>query len=89
GVYEIQAGNMTVGALVACTILSGRALAPLSQVAGIATRFHQARQSLHALDGMMQTPVERPEGRTFVNRDHFNGDIEFKNVTFTYPEGKT
>ena len=89
GVYEIQAGNMTVGALVACTILSGRALAPLSQVAGIATRFHQARQSLHALDGMMQTPVERPEGRSFVTRQQFNGDIEFKNVTFTYPEGKT
>ena len=89
GVYEIQEGNMSVGALVACTILSGRALAPLSQIAGIATRFHQARQSLQALDGMMKTPVERPEGRSFVSRPSFHGNIEFKNVAFTYPDAKT
>ena len=89
GVYEIQAGNMSVGALVACTILSGRAMAPLSQIAGIATRFNQARESLNALDKMMQSPVERPEGRTFVHRPEFNGTLEFKNVKFSYPEAKT
>ncbi len=89
GVYLIQEGEMTVGALVACTILSGRALAPLGQIAAIATRFHQARNSLSALDGMMQTPVERPEGRTFVNRQKFSGQIEFKDVGFTYPDAKT
>jgi len=89
GVYQIQAGEMSVGALVACTILSGRAMAPLSQIAGIATRFNQARESLNALDKMMQSPVERPEGRTFVHRPEFNGTLEFKNVTFSYPEAKT
>lgn len=89
GVYQIQAGEMTVGALVACTILSGRALAPLSQIAGIATRFHQARQSLEALDQMMKTPVERPKGRNFVSRPNFAGNIEFKNVSFTYPGAQT
>jgi ATP-binding cassette subfamily C protein LapB len=89
GVYQIHEGNMSVGALVACTILAGRAMAPLSQIAGIATRFNQARESLNALDQMMQTPVERPEGRSFVHRPEFNGTLEFKNVTFTYPEAKT
>ncbi|MBO6863162.1 MAG: type I secretion system permease/ATPase [Alphaproteobacteria bacterium] len=89
GVYQIQEGNMSVGALVACTMLSGRAMAPLGQIAAIATRFNQARESLIALDKMMQTPVERPEGRTFVHRPEFNGTLEFKNVNFTYPEAKT
>jgi ATP-binding cassette, subfamily C, bacterial LapB len=89
GVYEIHEGNMTTGALVACTILAGRAMAPLSQIAGIATRFNQAWESLNALDKMMQTPVERPEGRSFVHRPEFNGMLEFKNVKFTYPEAKT
>lgn len=89
GVYQIQAGEMTVGALVACTILSGRALAPLSQIAGIASRFHQARQSLDSLDQMMKTPVERPKGRSFVNRPNFAGNIDFKNVSFTYPGAQT
>ncbi|WP_218048920.1 type I secretion system permease/ATPase [Curvivirga aplysinae] len=89
GVYLIQNGDLTVGALVACTILSGRALAPLGQIAGIATRFHQAKQALSALDDMMQTPVERPQGRTFVHRPTFTGHIEYKNVGFTYPEAQT
>lgn len=89
GVYLIQAGELTVGALVACTILAGRALAPLGQIAGIATRFHQARQSLVALDGMMHIPVERPEGRSFVHRPKFTGHIEFKRVSFAYPDAKT
>lgn len=64
-------------------------MAPLGQIAAIATRFHQARNSLSALDGMMQTPVERPEGRSFVNRQKFSGQIEFKDVGFSYPEAKT
>ncbi len=89
GVYLIQEGEMTVGALIASTILSGRALAPLGQIAGIATKFNQARESLIQLDHMMQTPVERPVGRSFVNRSNFSGHIEFKNVSFTYSGAKT
>ncbi len=89
GVYEIQAGNMTMGALIACSLLSGRALAPLGQIAGIATRFNQARQSLQALDDMMRKDVERPEGKSFVHRPNFSGNVEFKNVNFVYPEAKT
>ncbi|RED49178.1 ATP-binding cassette subfamily C protein LapB [Aestuariispira insulae] len=89
GVYQIQEGEMTVGALVACTILSGRALAPLGQVAAIATRFHQAKQALSGLNDMMQIPVERPQGRNFVTRPNFAGHIEFKNVSFGYPDAQT
>ncbi len=89
GVYQIQSGNLTVGALVACTILSGRALSPLGQIAGIATRFHQAKQALNSLDEMMRTPVERPKGRNFVHRTNFDGNIEFKNVGFSYPGAQT
>ena len=89
GVYEIHAGNMSMGALIACSMLSGRAMAPLSQIAAIATRFNQARESLIGLDKMMQTPVERPEGRSFVHRPEFHGTLEFRNVTFNYPEAKT
>ena len=60
GVYRIGEGLLTVGALVACTIITGRAMAPLAQVAGILTRYHQARASYDALDQVMALPVERP-----------------------------
>ncbi|MDX6750860.1 type I secretion system permease/ATPase [Geminicoccaceae bacterium 1502E] len=88
GVYRIGEGLMTVGALVACTIIAGRAMAPLGQVATILTRFHQARTSLDTLDAVMRMPVERPPEKVFVHRPRLEGGIEFKQVSFTYPGQK-
>ena len=85
GVYLIFGGDLTVGALIACTILTGRAMAPLGQVAALMTRFNQSMVSLKTLDQLMQMPVERPVGSQFVHRPSLQGSIEFKNVTFTYP----
>ena len=89
GVYLIQAGELSVGGLVAATMLSGRVMGPLASIAGIMMRLNQARASLHGLDVLMKTPVERPEGKVFVHRSNFQGHIEFKNVTFSYPNQKT
>jgi ATP-binding cassette subfamily C protein LapB len=88
GVYKIAAGELTVGALVACTIIGSRAMAPLGQVAALLTRFHQSKTSLETLNNIMALPTERPEGSRFVHRPSLRGDIEFKNVTFTYPNQK-
>lgn len=85
GVYLISEKQMTMGALVACTLLSGRALAPMSQIASLLTRFHHAKAALEGIDRMMALPVEREPGKSFVNRNTFKGDIEFKNVSFSYP----
>jgi ATP-binding cassette subfamily C protein LapB len=86
GVYKITEGDITMGALVASTILTGRALAPLGQVAGILTRWHQSKAALQSLNHLMSLPVERPTGREFLHRSEFTGKIEFKNVFFRYPE---
>jgi len=86
GVYKISDGELTMGALIACTLLTGRALAPVSQVASLLTRYHQARTSLDTLNNMMALPVEREPGKKFLHRPTFTGDIEFKNVNFSYPE---
>lgn len=86
GVYKISEGEITMGALIASTLLTGRALAPLGQVAGILTRWHQSKAALSSLNSLMNLPVERPSGREFLHRAKFEGKIEFKNVTFRYPE---
>lgn len=85
GVLLIAQDRLTLGALIACSILSGRALAPLGQVASLVVRFNQARSALRSTDRMMQLPVERPEGRAFVTRPRLSGGIEFRGVGFTYP----
>jgi len=86
GVYKISEGELTMGALIASTILTGRALAPLGQVAGILTRWHQSKAALSSLNTLMDLPVERPSGREFLHRPEFKGSIEFKKVSFRYPD---
>ena len=89
GVYLIAERELTVGALVACTILTSRALAPLGQVAGLMTRYHQSVQALSTLHNIMQLPVERPPNKSFVHRPVIRGEVEFRNVTFSYPGQQT
>ncbi|BBL57222.1 type I secretion system permease/ATPase [Methylomonas koyamae] len=86
GVYRIADGDLTTGGLVACTMLTSRALAPVGQVAALLTRYHHARAALDSLNRMMALPVEREPGRDYLHRPRFNGDIEFKQVAFHYPQ---
>jgi ATP-binding cassette subfamily C protein LapB len=88
GVHRIGEGLLTVGALVACTIITGRAMAPRAQVAGVLTRYHQARSAYQALCDVMRLPVERPATARFLHRPPVKGDVAFKNVGFTYPDQK-
>ncbi len=85
GVYQITSGNMTMGGLIACSILSGRALAPMAQVASLLTRFHQSVSAYGSLDGIMKMPTERGNRDAFLQRDRLKGRIEFQNVRFSYP----
>jgi len=73
GVYLIGEERLTVGGLIACTLLIGRVLAPLSQIAGLMTRYHQARASLMSIDRIMGLPVERSEEQAYVSRPRLQG----------------
>lgn len=85
GVYLVINGELTMGGLIACTMLASRALVPIAQTAGLLTQYHNAATSLTSLDEIMQRPVERPADSTFLSRPAFNGDIEFREVSFAYP----
>ena len=85
GVFQIQAGEMTIGALIACTILTGRTMAPLAVVAGLLSRLQQSLTALKNLNQIMSLPVERPPDKNFLSRTIGKGTIEFQDVTFSYP----
>ena len=85
GVYLVTNGDLTMGGLIACTMLAGRAMAPISQTAGLLTQYHTASTSLQSLDEIMSKPVERPMDSNFLSRPVFKGDIEFREVSFKYP----
>jgi ATP-binding cassette subfamily C protein LapB len=84
GVYLIQEHLLTMGGLIAVTMLGGRAIAPLGQAVGLLMQFQNAQMSLSTLDKLMEQPVERPENAAFIHRPELQGEIEFRNVSFNY-----
>ncbi len=86
GVFLITDGQASMGALVASVMLTGRALAPLGQLAQALTRVHQARSAYRNLNHLMQAQSERPDGKSWISRTRFSGSITFSNVHFAYPD---
>jgi ATP-binding cassette subfamily C protein LapB len=85
GVILILDGKLSVGTLVASTMLAGRVLAPISTIASMITRATQTLVSLKAIDRVMRFERERPVGRSYVARRITEGRIAFENVSFRYP----
>ncbi len=85
GVYLIEVRQLTMGGLIACTMLGGRAMAPLGQMVGLLMQFENAKTSLAGLEKTMTTPGERSDESSFVHRPEIRGEIEFRNVSFAYP----
>jgi ATP-binding cassette subfamily C protein LapB len=89
GVYLIMAGDLSMGGLIACYMLNGRALGPLSQLSGLFTRYQQARLTMLNVDQMMDLPQERQEGEQPLVRAKLQGSLELRQVSFTYPHQQT
>ena len=85
GMYIVQDRHLTVGALMACIILSSRAIAPIGQLASLVNRYHQAKSAYHNLDGVMRQPIERPRDKKFLHRPVLKGHFQFRDMTFSYP----
>lgn len=87
GVFLILDGKLSVGALVAASMLAGRVLTPISGIAAVITRATQTFASLKSIDRVMSLERERPLERNYVARKIVDGSIAFENVTFRYPQG--
>jgi ATP-binding cassette subfamily C protein LapB len=85
GVYLINERMLTMGGLIACTMLASRAMAPLGQIVGLLMQYQNARMALESLEGTMKRPTERSDEASFVHRPEIRGEIEFRDVRFSYP----
>ena len=84
GVFLVGAGEITTGALIASVILTGRAMAPLGQVASLFSRVNGALASYRALEKLMETDSEVDPNRDYLAREKLDGKIEFREVSFSY-----
>ncbi len=85
GVYLTQTGAIGSGAIVACSMLSGRSIAPLAQLSQLLTRMNTALASYRNLSALMSQPREHKNKAAYLNRPVWQGSIEFRDVSFNYP----
>ena len=86
GVYLIAEGELTMGGLIAATMLSGRAIGPLVQLSLLSTRYNQAKSSMTLIEQVMSMPDEQEEGKRYIHRPIIQGRIALDKVTFHYPD---
>jgi ATP-binding cassette subfamily C protein LapB len=84
GVGLIAKQELTMGGLIACSILAGRAIAPLAQISQLLSRMTTTRTAYRQLNQMMNLPPEGPSGEG-LKLSGVKGRIEFRNVSFRYP----
>lgn len=89
GVYLIGEGKLTMGGLIACSILVGRAMSPLGAIAAMLTRLQQSRMALKSLDLLMNIPSERNPDQDYMRHDSLPSSIQFDDVSFQYPAAES
>ncbi|MDA9093726.1 type I secretion system permease/ATPase [Methylophilaceae bacterium] len=88
GVYLIGAGEVTMGGLIATVLLTSRAISPVAQATNLSTRFYQAKSAYNSLSNIMNLPIERQNNTEYLDLEKIKGNIDFENVSFTYPNEK-
>ena len=84
GAVQVFDGTMTVGALVAFTMLSGRVSGPLVQIVALINEYQEAALSVRMLGTVMnQAPERGVHDRSA--RPVITGALRFEGVTFRYP----
>ncbi|MFA3129880.1 type I secretion system permease/ATPase [Acinetobacter pittii] len=86
GCFAVMDGEMTTGALVACSILSSRMLAPIAQISGVLGRLQQAKVAKNSLDELMKKPVDQPPHSHLIHRPALFGHYELNQVEFKYSQ---
>lgn len=86
GVYLIGEHELTMGGLIAIIIISSRTVAPMGQAAALIANYSDAKSAYDVLEGIISQPSERPHGHKFITRPNLKGDIEFRDVSFSYDD---
>ncbi|WP_417284029.1 ATP-binding cassette domain-containing protein [Comamonas sp.] len=62
GVWQVEAGHLTMGGMIACSILGGRVIAPIAQGVQYLVQWQQVSESLQMVNGLLKlNPERRPQ----------------------------
>ncbi|AQS40732.1 MAG: Type I secretion system ATPase [Candidatus Tokpelaia hoelldobleri] len=84
GVYGMLASDLTMGAVLACSILTSRTIAPLAQIPAVLGRLQSARVGKKALDGLLKLPLDHERGKDYYHKPVVLGKYNLNNVVYSY-----
>jgi ATP-binding cassette subfamily C protein LapB len=85
GVYLISVQQLTMGGLIACSILGTRVITPFSQAISLMMRMNQVMLAYKTIDQIMNLKMERTSDRSYFPKHELTGSVVFKGVSFSYP----
>lgn len=85
GVTRIEAGDLTTGGLIACTILGGRVINPIAQSVQLLVQWQHVRESLMMVNRLLGLETDRREDQTLLVPDTLADTLDFEGVHFSYP----
>lgn len=85
GVYLFFDGFLSVGAIIAISILTSRTLAPIVQLSGIISRWQNTVASLQALQIIAQAPMQRQVDQSYIRRSSIRGKLQLLDIRTAYP----
>ena len=86
GVYMIHANQLSLGGLIACVILAGRAMSPMGSIATLISRYQQAHSALQTLDALMQRPKDTQGASMGLVPQTLQGELKAHELSFAYPQ---
>jgi ATP-binding cassette subfamily C protein LapB len=84
GTFAITEGKLTMGGLIACTIIGGRALSPIAQISQLIVQWSHAAAALKGLEAIMALPSDMPAGQRPVIPETTTGELGVQEVKFAY-----
>lgn len=85
GVYLFFADLLSVGGIIAVSILTSRTLAPIVQLSGILSRWKNTTAALEALEAIATAPQDRDPARSYIRRPVIRGDLRLRDIRSAYP----
>lgn len=86
GVWQIEAGALTQGGLIASSILGGRIIGPIAQSVQYLTQWQSVAQALEMVNRVLNLALERRPEQSLLLPETAPESIELERIRFAYPE---
>lgn len=88
GAYFVTENQLTMGGLLACSIIGNRALMPVVQLPGVMVQWALARAAIEGLEQVIALPNEADEAHQVLMPQSVEGGFRFERIRFAYGMAK-